>query len=366
MIRYVLLFITLFTNSIFSQLSKPYPFIIPYYSEEFFLQPMINYDQSLEWKKNREAKLYSGGMVQMSYGSLTTHELMNNEEVLVNSEIGKDFLFRFRYRNHENHYLSYNENSLTTGFGYKFNESFAILTETDLTYQKAEIDLKPGLLYKNNFIQTYLGLVFEDFLFDMKNTDSGTNSTTPLKICTDLKFDYNSLYFFISANYATGINRHYSKPNPSGLIKHKNYIRNIYARFEYDFNEYLRAFSENYWDDFYDAKNMNDPKLIIKEYDFKAKVRENKLGFIYMVDNQNCFNIDLTLANATHSFNIIDGLALNSDKVISYPIKYSVVMPHFSYNYRFFDSFKIELAYMGSYVVGTEKSYFLIKSQEHF
>ncbi|MBU4485540.1 MAG: hypothetical protein KKD38_01300 [Candidatus Delongbacteria bacterium] len=72
MLKIFFLLFIIFSNLIFS-----YPFTIPSWTEEYFLYPFLNYDHSDEWKKAREGKLYEGSSIQLSYGSLTTYDLMN-------------------------------------------------------------------------------------------------------------------------------------------------------------------------------------------------------------------------------------------------------------------------------------------------
>ncbi|MBU4485577.1 MAG: hypothetical protein KKD38_01485 [Candidatus Delongbacteria bacterium] len=361
MLKYFFLLLIIFSNFIFgysSIFSYPYPFPIPYYNEEFFLYPFLNYDQSIEWKRAREGKLYNGSLIQLSYGSLNTYELMNNEEVVINKDISGEFSFRFRYRNQEILHLSYIESSVTTGFGYKLNDNFEIICETELTYQKAAIDIKPGLLFSFQSVYVYFGANFNDVLFDMKDPGEGKNNTMPLTLSSDIKFSLNRFYFFISGNYLNGINRKW-KPNSrtgsyTDLLSHKNHIRNLYARLEYDLTDYLKIYSENYWDDFYDEKEYldEDSTLDISEYKFSATLRGNKLGAIWSLDASNVLDLGIGIANTNHDFKTVSG------KSKSYTIDYTALLPWLLYNYKIGDKFAIQGGYIASYTTGREYSSF--------
>jgi len=327
-----------------------YPFTNPSTVEEYFLYPILNYDHSTEWKKTREGKLYDGSLIQLSYGSLTTYDLMNNEEAVINEDIGEDFFFRFRYRNHETRHLPYVENYVTFGLGYKINESFKILCETGLSYEKAAIDLNPGLLFTFQTVYAYLGVNFNDILFDIKNLGEGKNNSTPLTITSNIRFSLNRLYFFISANYDTGIDRTWNKNPFTDVFLHKNYKRNFYGRIEYDLTDYLKVYSENYWDNFYDEKQYIDTLLSISEYEFSADLTENKLGAMWSLNTKNIIDFGLGAASTEHNFDVINGTAE------SYKIDYTVLLPWVLYNYKITDKLTVQSGFMSSYTIGKEIS----------
>jgi hypothetical protein len=236
-----------------------YPFVVPYFDEEFFLYPFLNYDQNIEWKRSREGKLYDGGFVQTSHGSLTTWMLLRSEEAVINTDIGDEFTFRFRYRTHYNRHLSYDEQTASAGLGYRINPNFSLTAETELSSEKSEIDLKPGILFTFQTVYAHLGVSFDDFMFDKKNVGDGLNRTVPVTFTSDIKFDFSRLYFFISGKYGTGSDRKWNAGPYAEVLEHKNHIRNLYARIEYDLTDNIRLYQENYFDDFYDAKRLNDP-----------------------------------------------------------------------------------------------------------
>ncbi|MFO7810307.1 MAG: hypothetical protein R6V47_02920, partial [Candidatus Delongbacteria bacterium] len=105
--------ILILLTSFFTGLFAAYPYVVPFYDEEVFLYPLLNYDQNIEWKRAREGRLYNGNFVQTSHGSLTTWLLLQDEEAVINQKIGDDFIFRFRYKTYDNRHISYNEKTTT-------------------------------------------------------------------------------------------------------------------------------------------------------------------------------------------------------------------------------------------------------------
>ncbi|MBU4485549.1 MAG: hypothetical protein KKD38_01345 [Candidatus Delongbacteria bacterium] len=289
MLKNFLLLLIIFSDMIFS-----YPFTIPYFNEEFFLYPFLNYDQSFEWKRVREGKLYNGSSAQLSYGSLTTYDLMNNGEVVVNQEIGENFSFQSVY--------------------------------------------------------AYFGVNFNDILFDLKNLGEGKNNTMPLTLSSDIRFSFSRLYFFISGNYSTGIDRTWNPNFYTDILAHKNHIRNLYARIEYDLTDYLKIYSENYWDDFYDEKEYKDTLLSIAEYKFTVVLSENKLGGVWSLNNSNILDLGLGIANTAHDFDVIKGTAK------SYDVDYSAILLWLLYNYKIGNKYTIQGGYMASYTTGKEEN----------
>ena len=193
-------------------LSHAYPYVVPYYDEEVFLYPFLNYDQSIEWKRAREGRLFDDNFVQTSHGSLTTWLLFQSEEAVINQKIGDDFIFRFRYRSFDNRHLSYNEKITAVGLGYRLNKNFTLLADTDLSDLKEEIDIKPGILYTFQTVYAYFGISFDDSIFDMKNMGNGKNSNLPLTLSTDIRFSFSRLYFYINGSYGTGFERIWTVP----------------------------------------------------------------------------------------------------------------------------------------------------------
>ncbi|MGD9706527.1 MAG: hypothetical protein AB7V07_02490, partial [Candidatus Delongbacteria bacterium] len=300
-----------------------YPFTVPYFDEEFFLYPFLNYDQSSEWKRSREGNLYSGGFVQTSHGSQTTWLLMSREEAVINQNAGEKFVFRFRYNNMESRHLSYSEDISSAGLGYRLSDRFTLMLETDLESKKEIIDLKPGILFNFQTVYAYFGMSFDDFLFDIKNLGDGVNNSLPLTISTDIRFLFNRLYFFISGNYGTGIDRTWPDGPYTDRLMHKNHIRNLYTRIEYDITDNIRLYQENYFDEFYDAKRLKDTDVWdstthswesyepeISEYDFKAKMFNIRLGGIWAIDEKNSIEPGISYARTEHEFELVDGQAL--------------------------------------------------------
>lgn len=361
-----------------------YPFTVPYFDEEFFLYPFLNYDQSIEWKRSREGNLYSGGFVQTSHGSQTTWLLMSREEAVINQDAGEKFTFRFRYKNMESRHLSYTENISSAGLGYRIGDRFTVMLETDLESEKSDIDLKPGILFNFQTVYAYFGISFDDFLFDMKNLGDGVNNSLPLNLSTDIRFLFNKLYFFISGNYGTGVDRTWPEGPYTDKLMHKNHIRNLYARIEYDITDNVRLYQENYFDGFYDAKRLKpiatwdfipvdtiitdtmhvipahwdwvDHELDISEYNFTAKLFSIKLGGIWALNEKHSLEPGIVYARTEHEFELVDGQALVNGHARSYTIDYPALLPYLIYKYRIHTKFTAELSYMGCYTTSDDKN----------
>jgi hypothetical protein len=320
-----------------------YPFVVPYFDEEFFLYPFLNYDQNIEWKRSREGKLYDGGFVQTSHGSLTTWMLLRSEEAVINTDIGDEFTFRFRYRTHYNRHLSYDEQTASAGLGYRINPNFSLTAETELSSEKSEIDLKPGILFTFQTVYAHLGVSFDDFMFDKKNVGDGLNRTVPVTFTSDIKFDFSRLYFFISGKYGTGSDRKWNAGPYAEVLEHKNHIRNLYARIEYDFSGRLKLFSENYFDGFYDEKTMKDSTLDISSYKFTADLLHHRLGAVYSITEKSIIDAGLSYAKTEHSMEVREGTRR------SYKINYPALLPYMIYNYRIHSKFTVQAGYLGCY-----------------
>lgn len=335
-------------------LSYTYPYVVPYYDEEVFLYPFLNYDQSIEWKKAREGRLYSGNFVQTSHGSLTTWLLLQNEEAVINQNIGDNYIFRFRYRTYDNRHLSYNEKSTAVGLGYRINENFTLIADSDLSDLKEEIDIKPGLLFTFQTVYAYFGISFDDFIFDLKNMGDGKNSNLPLTLSTDIRFSFSRLYFFISGNFGTGFDRKWKTGHYTNKLYHKRQQRNFYGRIEYDISGRFKPYTEFYYDDFFEAKDLIDSTLDISGYSFEAAVSNVRLGALWALSEKSRIDAGAAYAVLDHKMNVIEGSRKD------YTINYPAFLPYIIYKYDIHTKFTGEISYMGSYTVNEdEDNYFL-------
>lgn len=336
-----------------------YPYVVPYFDEEVFLYPLLNYDHSTEWKRVREGSFYDGNFVQTSHGSLTTWLLLQNEEAVINQKIGDDFIFRFRYRSYDNRHLSYNEKATTVGLGYWLNENFTILTDTDLSDLKEDIDIKPGILYKFQTVYAYFGISFDDFIFDLKNMGDGKNSNLPLTLSTDIRFSFSRLYFFISANFGTGFERKWAEGPYTDKLYHEKRQKNFYGRIEYSVTDRVRPYAEFCYDDFFEAKDLKDTTLDISEYKFAAKFSDTRIGTLWALSSKSRIDAGAAYAFLDHKFDLLDGMALVNGHKKSYNIDYPALLPYIIYKYDIHSKFTGEIAYMASYTVNEdEDNYF--------
>jgi hypothetical protein len=294
---------------------------------------------------------------------------MSSEEAVINQNIGEDFTFRFRYKSLDSRHLSYSEKISAVGLGYKLNGFAAVTGETDLSDKKEEIDIGAGLLLTFQTVYAHFGITFDDFLFDIKNLGDGVNNSLPLTLSTDIRFLFNKLYFFVSGNYGTGIDRTWPDGAYTDKLKHKNHIRNLYTRIEYDLTDNLKLYQENYFNDFYDEKRLKDTDVWdtlssswasyepdISEYEFSAKLYNTRLGGIWALNEKNSFESGISYARTIHDFDLIDGQALVNNHAKSYTIDYRALLPYLSYKYRVHTKFSAEAAYMGCYTVSDGES----------
>ncbi|HQO09897.1 MAG TPA: hypothetical protein PLP37_07305 [Clostridiales bacterium] len=349
-----------------------YPFTVPYFDEEFFLYPFLNYDQQSEWKTAREGNLYSGSFVQTSHGSLTTWLLMSKEEAVINKDIGRGFSFRFRYHKDTGRLLSYEKKSAEAGFGYNVNNYVKITADAGLSEQKSEADFRPGVLFTFGNSYAYAGLEFEDIIFDEKNMGGGKNNNLPLNLRTDIRLTLNRLYFFMTGSYGTGIDRTWPDNwTATDRTMQKTAVKELYTRTEFDISGSLKIYQENFFSGFEDARKLTGTAVWdtlsgtwkiseqeISEYDFKASTFNIRLGGVWAFDEKNSVESGVSYARAKHEFDLIGGQALENGHAKSYTIDYPALLPYIIYRYRILQNLTAETAYMGSYTIEENKDNF--------
>ena len=319
-----------------------YPYPIPYYDEEFLLYPFLNYDQHIEWKRAREGRLYNGSFIQTSHGSQTTWLLMHSEEAVVNQDLGSDFTFRLRYRDLRSRHISYSPSSFTLGLGYKAGDYFTLYAETDLSDLKQEADIKPGILFSFQTVYAYFGVVFEDFLFDLKNTGDGWNNRLPLIFTTDARFYFGRLYLFFSGNYGTGIDRTWDQGPYTDILRHSRKSVSAHGRAEYELTGSIKIYSELFYDRFSESKQFKDSTLQVSSYSFKARLLNLKTGKLFAPGEKHRIDAGISYALALHEMDVIKGTRKD------YTINYPALLPYIIYYYDINRQFTAELGYLTS------------------
>ncbi len=323
-------------------LCATYPYTVPYYDEEFFIYPFYNYAQRPAWERAREGRLYNGSFVQTSHGSQTTWLLMHSEEVVVNQNLGSDFAFRLRYRDLRSRHISYSVSDFSLGLGYRIGDYFTLYAETDLSDLKQDADVKPGILFSFQTVYAYFGIVFEDFLFDMKNKGDGQNKKLPITLATDCRFYFGRLYLFFSGNYGTGIEREWNEGPYTDILRHTKKISNAYGRAEYDLTDRLKIYSKLFYDSFSESKQFKDSTLRISSYSFKARLLNTKAGAIFAAGENHRTDAGISYSLTLHEMNVIEGVRK------SYTIEYPALLPYIIYYYDINRQFTAEIGYAAS------------------
>ncbi|MCK5760707.1 MAG: hypothetical protein KAH33_05400, partial [Candidatus Delongbacteria bacterium] len=272
---------------------------VPGNDEEYFLNPLVNYSFTFETEENRNNSIFMNSLVKLSYGSLITTQLLKDEEVILNLSLNEQPIFRLNYRNYHTRHLSYDTEEIGIGLRYKINGYLSVIGDTQIEYGKDLVDIGVGVLLqdsKKNYFSAKI--TFDDFIFDMKNTNEGLNNNLPVTILTNANYSNSIFHVFAEVNYSTGFDRGFSVDESiSDVNYHLKQNCDYKTDIKFKINKKLNLYSKVFFNQFKEEKKFNDldSSYYKMESDFvsidlgvnqKFEKSSLKYGIIYSESNQ--------------------------------------------------------------------------------
>ncbi|MBN2789764.1 MAG: hypothetical protein JXR69_06215 [Candidatus Delongbacteria bacterium] len=325
--------------------SVSYPYMVPGNDEEYFLNPLVNYAFIFETERHHNSVFYDSSSVKLTYGSLLNYQLLKDEEIILNLPLNDKLIFSANYRNYITRHLSYDTEKAQIGLRYKINDNFSLIGHTQLESGKDIIDVGGGVLLedsKSNYFSSIIS--FDDFIYDMKNTNEGSNSFVPISISTKLNYTFVNLYLFSEVNYSTGFEREFSKYDSISNVNYHSLQNGDYKlNLSFKINGNLNVYSKLFLNQFNEEVRFNDQDS--SSYKMKSNFISIELGM-----NQK-------FARSSLKYGIIYAES-NQDKVGGYPENYyyepdysytfkvSALIPYIFYAYDINENFQIEPGFL--------------------
>jgi len=263
----LLLIITFSINTASGQDSK-WTYEFGYQDRLLFIHPFVNYDYNAYWYNDWEKNLFSGNGFLFSVGSVTTHELLVDGDLVINQSLGAGWRFRGEGRWSETLHLKNTEKYTFMGLEKEVISNSSVYLIVNPAYDKEYTDLNMGILYADSTYENYIrmGLLWEDFVYADKNNMDGVTDKVPFALQWYARYQWDQFSFYSQGRLSQGFERRFPNQELSPDLtyhdlQHNNLKVKLYyfpsdisilnlSFYHYQFNEsktfYADSFNYNY------------------------------------------------------------------------------------------------------------------------
>lgn len=152
-----------------------------YVDERLYLHVATNYAFDQDWSRAWEKNYLKASGIRMNYGSVTTSELLSDFQILINEQIAKGWKFHSHFIQYDSRHRNDRVGSNFIGLEKSIFSNISLFALFNPYFDKEKIDSKVGLTISSSNQKKYLRLsyVFEDFVYDHKNSVSGKTIQKP-------------------------------------------------------------------------------------------------------------------------------------------------------------------------------------------
>jgi len=263
----IALILTITSISVYSQDSE-WTYEFGYQDRLLFIHPFVNYDYNAFWHYDWERNFFKGNGFLFSVGSVTTHELLVDGVLVINESLGAGWRFRGEGRWSETLHLKNVDKSVFMGLEWEVLHSSSIYLIVNPAYEKEFTDLNLGIFYADSSYENYirLGLLWEDFVYDDKNSFDAVTDKVPFALQWYGRYQWDQFAIYSQGRLSQGFERRYPYEELSPDLtyhdlQHSNSTVKLYyfpsdvsilnlSLYHYQFNEtktfYADSFNYNY------------------------------------------------------------------------------------------------------------------------
>jgi len=306
-----------------------------YQDRLLFIHPFVNYDYNAYWHNDWEKNFFSGNGFLFSVGSVTTHELLVDGALFINQALGAGWRFRGEARWSETLHLKNVEKSTFMGLEKEVINNSSVYLIVNPAYDKEYTDLNMGILYADSTYENYirLGLLWEDFVFDDKNSFDAVTDKVPFALQWYGRYQWDQFTIYSQGRWSQGFERRYPYQELSpDLTSHDLQNSNVTLKFYYFPSETSILNLSLYHYQFNETKTFYADSF---NYNYNARITDIGIDYLLTLKEVNRLRLQLNYVNKKaksigyreHFFDREDFLS-----AVSYE--------------RFFGSHIIELQYM--------------------
>jgi hypothetical protein len=243
----------------------------PYRDDLLYVHPLINYDYHPLWQNEWERNLLSNNGLRINVGSVTTYDLLGEGKLFINEDLSNGWGFLGYGNWNATRHLNGEEKYLFLGLQRHIYKPISIFLTFHPAYDKEFIDAHLGITLSNKKQDQFIriGLLFEDFLYDEKNSLDGISEQYPYGLQWVLGFGNKKWWIYSDGRLSNGFERFYpDKELSSFLDYHQQQINRFTAKLYHSFSqkwlmeikfsyyqfEEIKLFSEKNYDYTYDNK----------------------------------------------------------------------------------------------------------------
>lgn len=207
--RPLTLFITLLWFSSSPGGEVAWTFEEPYRDRLLYVHAFLNYELTAFWQYGWEQRFFSSNGFRLTVGSVTTTDLLGDEQLALNPDLGGGWRFRGLGTWLAARHLNAEEKSTFMGFERHIFREFSIFLLTDPSYDKENTDASLGVLAADKSREKYLSaaLVWEDFVYGEKNPRGGVSIRDPLAFQWFLRYGKDKWWVYSEGKLSTGFER---------------------------------------------------------------------------------------------------------------------------------------------------------------
>jgi hypothetical protein len=259
----LLIFIILTSTSIYGQ-DFEWTYEFGYQDRLLFIHPFVNYDYNAYWHNDWEKNLFSGNGFLFSVGSVTTHELLVDGDLVINESLGAGWRFRGEGRWSETLHLKNTEKYTFMGLEKEVIDNSSVYLIVNPAYDKEYTDLNLGILYADSTYENYirLGLLWEDFVYDDKNSFDAITDKVPFALQWYGRYQWDQFAIYSQGRLSQGFERRFTDQElspdlTSHDLQHSNVTVKLYyfpsdvsilnlSFYQYQFNETKTFYADGF------------------------------------------------------------------------------------------------------------------------
>ena len=269
-----------------SSLSFDWKYDQGYQDERLYLHVATNYTFDQDWCRDWQKNYLRASGLRMNYGSVTTSELLSDFQILINEKIANGWKFHSHFIKYDSRHRNDIIESNFMGLEKSIFSNFSLFALFNPYFDKEKIDSKVGLIVTNSNQKKYLRLsyVFEDFVYDQKNSVSGYTIQNPRRLDWKIRTGGKNWILYSDGQYSRPFKRKFQDRERSPEINwHSRAIDDIITKLYLRPDKNIFIEYRNWFYHFYEAKNFWNP---VYNFSYNNNIYQNSLYATFKINKK--------------------------------------------------------------------------------
>ncbi len=285
------------------------------YTDEKFYLHQLNYDFSSYTYQNWEKGLMNSKGLRLTFGSITSDDLLHYEDLIINQKLDNNWWFRINFHwyndRNKNDEIRYIE--LQKAISSSASHNFYLCASGNPTHNKEESDINWGILYTNKIRSKYIQINFawDDCIYNARNNKAGKTTQESYGIQWLMRFGEDSKWiFFTEGKYTLGFKRDYPDRSLSEIKYHQKQKNQMQGKLTYYFTSNSHLESKISYYHLSESKLFYQMENTENNYSYLNEIYQGNINYIYSfaILNKTKNNIRLRLGlNYIREYAIANG-----------------------------------------------------------